>query len=353
MKALLLAGGKGTRLWPISKSQTPKQVVSPFGDTKNLLQLTIDRTLGLGFDPKDLFLVTAQNQEDILKQYWDSSLLNEIISEPEARNTAPAILLATKKLMELGINKEEGIYVFPSDHYMTDYKPNLSINLRDEILCFRIIPTRAETGYGYMNVHTGGMIRKVRHFTEKPNQETAEQYYQSWVKDPESTPEEKYFWNSGIYAFSLNSLGCALEKIDPKVYQLWKNLSYQKFLAQYSQLLTIPFDKYIAEKAYNLHSAPLEASLWRDVGTWQSVYEALSPTDSQENIHIGLGQAIFTSDTNSCLIKSDKNINIACAGVQNLAIIVSGDNILILDKDNPQAMQELITQLQNNHKDLI
>ena len=353
MKALLLAGGKGTRLWPISKSQTPKQVVSPFGYPQNLLQLTIVRTLGLGFDPKDLFLVTAQDQEDILKEYWDSSHLNEIISEPQAKGTAPAILLATKKLMELGTDEEEGIYVFPSDHYMADYSPNLSINLRDEILCFRIIPTRAETGYGYINAHTGGVIRKVRHFTEKPDKEKAEQYYQSWVTDPEGAQEEKYFWNSGIYAFSLNSLGCALEKIDPAVYQLWKNSSYAEFLAQYSQLLTSPFDKYIAERAYNLHSAPLEASSWRDVGTWQSVYEALSPSDSQENIHLGLGQMICTSNTKSCLVKSDKNINVACAGVQNLAVIVDGDNILIVDKDNPQAMQELITELQNNHEDLI
>ncbi|MDK2818390.1 MAG: mannose-1-phosphate guanylyltransferase [Spirochaetota bacterium] len=353
MKALLLAGGKGTRLWPISKSQTPKQVVSPFGDQQNLLQLTINRTLEIGFNAKDLFLVTAQNQENILKQYWDETQLNEIISEPEAKNTAPAILLATKKLLELNTDPNEVIYVFPSDHYMIDFELDLSIDCRDKIFCFRIIPTRAETGYGYIKTETNDTISKVKQFTEKPNLETVEAWYNDWLQFPKNNQQDKYFWNSGIYAFSLNSLGLALEQIDPNLYQLWKSATYQKFKEQYSKLLTTPFDKFVAEQAHNLYSAPLLAKTWRDVGTWQSVYEALASTDSQENIHVGLGQSICTSDTNSCLINSDKNITIACAGVQNLAVIISGDNILILDKKNPQAMQEIITQLQRNHKDLI
>lgn len=351
MKALLLAGGKGTRLWPLSQSHTPKQVLSPFGEEKNLLQMTIDRTLEVGFQKKDLFLVTAEEQQKILKPFWDENQFNPIIAEPNAQNTGPAILLATKKLMELQIEEEEAIYVFPSDHYIVDFKPDLNLCLHDIVLCFRIIPTRAEPGYGYMYAHTGGILRKVRSFTEKPDLATAQKWYESWSKDPEGSQEEKYFWNAGIYAFSLRSLAMALEKIDPSLYQFWKNSSYQTLLQEYHTLPKLPFDKLIAEKAHNLYCAPLNALTWRDVGTWQSIYEALA--QDPQNIHIGKGQLITTSDTRSCLISSDKNINIACAGVEDLAIIVHGDNILITKKSNPSAMTELIQNLQQNYSELI
>lgn len=351
MKALLLAGGKGTRLWPLSRSHTPKQIISPFGDEKNLLQHTIERTKGLGFNSQDIFLITAQDQEKLLQPFCTD--INEMIIEPEAKNTAPAILLGSKKLMELGTDEGEAIYVFPSDHYIVDFKPNLKLCLHDIILCFRIIPTRAETEYGYIQAHTGGITRKVRRFTEKPNKELAEQYYQSWVTDPEGVQEEKYFWNSGIYAFTLNSLGQALEKIDHRLYEWWKSSSYKEFANDYAKLPKTPFDKLIAEQAFNLHCAPLEASLWRDVGTWQSVYEALVTDNDKQNVHIGKGQIITTNNTSSCLISSDKDITIACVGVEDLAVIIANNNILIVDKKNPQAMQELITKLQNNHQQLI
>lgn len=352
MKALLLAGGKGTRLWPISKINTPKQTLSPFGEEKNLLQLTIERTQLMGFTNNDIFLVTAQEQDSLLQKIWNPYQLGMIISEPEARNTAPAILLATKKLMEQGIDKGESLYVFPTDHYISNFQPDLSINLHDIILCFRIIPTRPETGYGYMQAHTGGKIRKIRKFVEKPNQDLANEWYQSWLENPEGPQEEKLFWNSGIYAFSLNSLGNALEKINNELYHKWISLTYKEFLEYYSQLPTLPFDKLIAERTNNLYSSPLDADIWRDIGSWQSVYEALT-THSNENINIGQGKPIFTEQTKSCLVSSDKNYNIACAGVQDLAVIISGNNILITDKNNPIAMQNLINELNTNHRDLI
>ncbi|MGL5955245.1 MAG: sugar phosphate nucleotidyltransferase [Brevinema sp.] len=346
MKALLLAGGKGTRLWPLSKTQTPKQIISPFEEEKNLLEMTIERTLNLGFHNEDIFLITVQDQAPLLQPY-----ARQIIIEPEARNTAPAILLGAKKLISLYTDPEESIYVFPTDHYISNFTPNLSLDLHDIILCFRIIPTRAETGYGYIQTHTGGVIRKVRRFTEKPDQQTANQWYESWLNDPEGAQEEKYFWNSGIYAFSLNSLKLALQKIDPQLCDFWLQSDYEEFLANYTKIPKQSFDILIAEQAFNLHSAPLPADSWRDVGTWQSVYEALS-SSKLENIHLGKGQLI-TAESSSCLVKSDQDFNIACAGVDNLAIIISGNQILIADKTNPLAMQELIKKLQNDYPELI
>ncbi|MGL4677022.1 MAG: sugar phosphate nucleotidyltransferase [Brevinema sp.] len=346
MKVLLLAGGKGTRLWPLSKSQTPKQIISPFEEEKTLIQITIERTLNLGFKDQDIFLITTQNQKHLLQEY-----ATQILDEPEARNTAGAVLLGAKKLLALNTDPSESIYVFPTDHYINNFTPNLSLNLHDIILCYRIIPTRAEIGYGYIQAHTGGVIRKVRHFTEKPNQNIANQWYESWCNDPKGAQEEKYFWNSGIYAFSLNSLGLALQKIDPQIFEFWLQSTYEEFIKNYTKIPKQSFDVLIAEQAFNLHSAPLPADSWRDIGTWQSIYEALAPQGS-ENIHMGKGQLIAI-DSSSCLIKSDQKFDIACAGVDNLAVIISGDKILITNKNNPKAMQKLINKLQDDYPELI
>lgn len=352
MKALLLAGGTGTRLWPISKKTTPKQSISPFQKDKNLLEMTIERTIELGFNPKDISLITTEEQSQLFIENCNNYHLAPTITEPFARNTAPAILLGAKKLLSEGLDKGEAIYVFPSDQYIEDFQPNLNIALDDMILCFRIVPSRVETGYGYIQPYTGGIIRKVRLFTEKPNIDIAKEWYQSWIDNPEGPQEEKYFWNSGIYAFTLNSLTECLRRLDSEFCEMWLNSSYDDFVQNYEQLPKESFDVFIAEKAYNLHSAPLNAKSWRDVGTWQSVYEALAYNNLEQNIHIGQGQ-IITADTTSCLIKSDKQINIACAGIENLAIIIDEDKILIADKSNPNAMQELISKLQNNYPDLI
>lgn len=352
MKALLLAGGKGTRLWPISKTDTPKQKISPFQDDKNLLEMTIERTLELGFKADDISIITFQEQSQLFDQECSTYNLAPTIVEPIAKNTGPAILLGAKKLLCEGLDQGEQIYVFPSDHYITNFTPNLKLALDDMILCFRIIPTRAETGYGYIQSHTGGITRKVRLFTEKPNAELAEQWYQSWIDDPEGPQEEKFFWNSGIYAFTLNSLTECLRRIEPEICDFWLESSYEEFVKNYENLPTLSFDVMIAERAYNLHSVPLEATSWRDVGTWKSVFEALSNNDPKANIHIGQGQCI-SMDSHSCLTKSDQPFNITCAGVDNLAIIISGNNILITDKNNPTSMQHLIEELQKNHGDLI
>ena len=352
MKALLLAGGKGTRLWPISKANTPKQTLSPFGEDKNLLQITIERTLNIGFNPKDIYLVTAKNQENLMHPLWKPYQLGPVIAEPVAKNTAAAILLATKKLMEEGTDLGEAIYVFPTDHYIMDFEPNLLVDLHDIILCFRIVPTRAETGYGYIQAHTGGDIRKVRSFTEKPDGALATEWLQSWLENPEGVQEEKYFWNAGIYAFSLHSLGSALKKIDYDLYQTWMTLSYDELVNSYEKLPTLPIDKLIAEQAYNLHCTPLKASTWRDIGSWQSIYEALSE-NSGENIHLGKGILITTEGTSSCFVSSDKEYNIACAGVEDLAVVIDGNNILITNKKDPEAMQHLINKLNTQHRNLI
>ncbi|MGL4563147.1 MAG: sugar phosphate nucleotidyltransferase [Brevinema sp.] len=351
MHALLLAGGKGTRLWPLSKKQTPKQLLSPLGDEKSLLEHTIDRTKNIGFDPHHIHLVTSEEQVTEISQVWNGLGLGSIIAEPIAQNTAPAILLAVKKLIKENIACDESIYVFPTDHYITDFKPNLTLNLKDIIFCYRIKPTRPEIEYGYMQAHTGGIIRKVRSFKEKPDINTAELWFDSWVKDPNGGEEEKYFWNAGIYAFTINSLKSALEKIDKTLYHLWYDSSYEEFLNLYNTLPKEPFDKLIAEKAYNLHCAPLPATSWRDIGSWESIHEALR-SNINDTVTLGKGTVIH-ENTSSCLIFNDQEINVICGGLENLAIIIKNNNILIVDKNKPETIQKLIKKIQDQYPELM
>jgi len=353
MYALLLAGGKGTRLWPLSKSETPKQILSPLGEQDNLLEMTIKRIQNCTYENSKILLITVEDQKSLLEKYWLPFNLGEIIAEPIALNTAPAILLATKYLHSQNINPHEAIYVFPTDHYIRNLQLDNTLDLSEKILCFRIIPSRAETGYGYIQIQDDIEPRKVSSFKEKPTQELANKWYKAWLEDNiQSKSKDKYFWNSGIYGFSLNSLGNALKEIDLSLYNKWINLSYSEFLVEYSHLPNLPFDKLIAENANNLYSLPLPADSWRDIGVWESIHEALrnKPLD---NIQLGKGNFIPTSTTNSCLISSDKNINIACAGVNNLAIIIAENNILIADKNDPAAIQELISKLQKEYPNLL
>ncbi|MGL4366952.1 MAG: sugar phosphate nucleotidyltransferase [Brevinemataceae bacterium] len=346
MKAVILAGGKGTRLWPISKKDTPKQILSPLGGNRNLLETAVERTESIGFQSKDIYLLTSENQQHLLSPYWKKGL-GEIISEPSARNTGPAILLACKYFMETSKDFHESIYFFASDHVIRDLNIDFSLRMDDMILCFRIIPTRADSNYGYIQAHTGGITRKVRLFKEKPDQATANLWYQSWKNNPEGPQEEKYFWNSGIYGLTLHSLSSALQKIDPSLYEFWFNSSYEEFRKNYDRLPQIPFDCMIAEKAYNLHSVPLNASSWNDIGSWESIHKALRNNPS-DNIIIGSGTVITTEQTKGCLISCDQNYTIACAGVENLAVIICGNKILIADKNNASSIQELISKLDPN-----
>lgn len=350
MYGLILAGGQGTRLWPLSRKNMPKQMLAPLGEDKSLLAMTIERIQTAGFPSKNIHLITAESQKEDLKAIWNQYSIGTIIAEPEAKNTGPAVLLGVKYLLEQGASNNEPIYIFPSDHYISSFHPNLTLDLSDKIICFYVAPTRPETGYGYIEIEAENGLQRVKNFKEKPDASTAKKWF-DLSKNSTLHTQSKFFWNSGIYGFSAASIEKAIKKSNPELFDLWKNSSYANFLKQYSTIPKIPFDKLVAEKADNLYTLKLPATHWRDIGTWESVHEALSSNGSS---NVAAGKSIITAaDSSGCLGYSTQRKLIAFAGVENIAVIETPDCILIVDKNNPQAMQDILETIKSEHSDLL
>ncbi|MGL5722833.1 MAG: sugar phosphate nucleotidyltransferase [Brevinema sp.] len=347
MIALVLAGGQGTRLWPLSRSAMPKQMLSPLNEDKPLVRQTAERIAAQGIDPQSIYLVTTAQQAPLFKEAWEG--FGTIITEPDAKNTAPAVLLAVKYLQENGVSETEAITIFASDHYISDFKFDTTIDATDAIFCYTLKPTRPETGYGYIQLEaSSSLARKVDSFKEKPKLDFATQWFEAWEKTPDE-PSNK-FWNAGIYTFSIQSLLTVLEKSAPQLAARWKESNYKQFEAEYSSCPKVAFDILIAEKATNLYALPLDCTKWRDIGTWESVHEALA---SSSTANAAAGEATITAvSSQGCLGFSKTKKIIAFAGVEHLAVIDTEDALLIVDKNNSVAMKELLDKLASDHPEV-
>lgn len=346
MQVLILAGGRGTRLWPLSRAESPKQLLAPLDDEKSLLVQTAERVCAQGIPSENIHLVTTKQQAHLFQELWKG--YGGIIEESAAKNTGPAVLLGVKYLLEKGISSTEAIAVFPSDHYISDFCFNADEDCAQCILCYRIIPTRPETGYGYIQTHGGDICRKVEAFKEKPDALIAQAWFDAWKKTPNNVDNK--FWNSGIYVFSVNSLSYVLKASIPDVYALWQEEPYDELIKKYSFFPQISFDVLVAEKADNLYSLPLPCSKWRDIGTWESVHEALR-SESSDNVAAGKASVVASESAGNLAFSKTKK-TIAFAGVSDLAVIDTGDAILVADKKNSTAMKELLDTLAVQYKDL-
>ena len=347
MIALVLAGGQGTRLWPLSRSAMPKQMLSPLNEGTPLVRQTAERIAAQGIDPQSIFLVTTIQQAPLFKEAWKG--FGAIIAEPAAKNTAPAVLLAVKYLQKLGVSETEAITIFASDHYISDFKFDTTLDASESIFCYTLKPTRPETGYGYIQLEaSSSQARKVHSFKEKPNQDLANEWFEAWQKNPKDSTNK--FWNAGIYTFSTKSLLAVLRKSDSSLAERWEKSSYEQFESDYSSCPKVSFDVLIAEKAPNLYGLPLNCSKWRDIGTWESVHEALA---SSPISNAAAGNATITAvSSQGCLGFSKTEKLIAFAGVDNLAVIDTGDALLVVDKNNSVAMKALLDKLASDHPEV-
>jgi mannose-1-phosphate guanylyltransferase len=330
---IIMAGGIGSRFWPLSRSNKPKQFLDILGTGKSLLQQTFDRATQ--FCPLDnIYIVTGEPYKNQVLEQLPVISEKQVLLEPMRRNTAPCIAFANQKILKR--NPNAIVVVAPSDHLILNealFCQTISKALgfaasNNALLTIGIRPNRPETGYGYIQVsekpHKSiSTLFKVKTFTEKPNLEMAKIFLQSG----------EFFWNSGVFIWSLKAIEDAFVKLLPEVSGLFHDISStfetpsenKTVAAAYSECRNISIDYGIMEKADNVYVICAEFG-WSDLGSWGSLYQN-SPKDSHENAISGKDVMLY--DVKNTLINVPNNKLVVLQGLENY-IVVESDNILLI-----------------------
>ncbi len=319
--ALIMAGGKGTRFWPKSTDEMPKQFLNLI-DEKTMIQLTFERLLKI-IPSERIFVVTGEKYKNLVKEQLESLPDRNIIVEPIGRNTAPCILLASMYIKQ--IYKDATIAVLPSDHAISNNDEFCNIlqtannylenENRKAIVTIGITPNRPETGYGYIKCEkSDDKIIKVDKFVEKPDIETAKQYLE----------EGTYLWNAGMFIFDVNNMLKELEQ-NYSGYKALEELpnitdsSYQDVLKKiYPECEAISIDYAVMEKSKNIYVIPGDFG-WDDIGTWLSLLRYIKP-DGNNNFFKGKIEEY--NSTNNIVYAGNKRI-----------ILLNAEDIFCIDTD--------------------
>lgn len=283
MKAIILAGGGGTRLWPLSTEACPKQFLNLISE-KPMIVETIHRVSSL-CNNSDVVVVTNEKYSITTRQILEKWDLNDVhvIAEPARRNTAPAIILALKYCIDvLKTAGNEPIIIFPCDHAIRSqelYIQTLSEATRKinegKIVTLGVVPRSPDTGYGYIKAKSSiGKISDALEFKEKPDFEKAQQYLK----------EGTYYWNGGIYGFSYDVFCQELAAINSSLFEFVKQ-PYVKLISKYESIDAISIDCAVSEKSKNICIVPLKSE-WSDIGSFKSYYDYM-PKDEKNNVVIG------------------------------------------------------------------
>jgi mannose-1-phosphate guanylyltransferase / mannose-6-phosphate isomerase len=340
MKVVILAGGGGTRLWPFSRLDYPKQFLV-FKDQESLLQKSVKRFVDLSFVEKIIVVTQAHYAHLVEKQLAkiDPDGKIRILVEPYRKNTAPAISLAVRYIEEkLGASSDSPILILPSDHLISPEDVFLSYlmkvkekRVQDKIVTFGIFPNRPETGYGYIQAgkKKNALFHEVKRFVEKPDLEKAKQYLF----------EGNYYWNAGIFFFTPNVYWQELQRHAPEIYTIARE-SYLELFHRFDQMPDISIDYALMEKTHNLLLCPLPVS-WSDVGCWDSVYDVLEK-DHNANVKVG---NVVDIDTKNSLIMGGKKL-ISTIGLEDVLIVETPDALFMAKKGESQKVKKLIEELQ-------
>ena len=343
-----MAGGIGSRVWPFSRNNRPKQVLDFFGTGRSLLQMTFDRFSRL-MPVENILIVSNILYRDLILEQLPEIKPSQVLLEPNRRNTAPCIAYAVNRIKSM--TDKANIVVAPSDHlimkeidFIDAIKTGLDfVEHNDSLLTLGIKPSRPETGYGYIQIDEGdSSLRKVKTFTEKPNAELAQIFFETG----------EFFWNSGIFLWNLQTIDHAFHSLLPEVAlkfdggkNVYNTVDEQKFIDDmYATCPNISIDYGIMEKAANVHVLCSDFG-WTDLGTWGSLYE-MSEKDVDANVTLKCKTMFYESKSNIVALPSDK-----LAVIQDLNgyIVAESDNVLLICKlEDEQRIRQFVNDVNVN-----
>jgi mannose-1-phosphate guanylyltransferase len=339
---VIMAGGIGSRFWPVSRNAFPKQFIDIMGVGKTLLQLTYERFLPI-CKKENIFIVSNEQYRDLIAEQLPDLNLNQLLCEPMRKNTAPCVMYACTRIKML--NENANIIIAASDHFITKInayhqvlqKALEHVSKHNHLVTLGIEPTRPDTGYGYIQfeqMEKDGGVHKVKTFTEKPNYELAVQFIKS----------EEFLWNSGMFIWNVKTILKAIEQHLPEVTEAFKDAekhltkkSEAKFIADaYSQCTNISIDFGVMEKAKNVRVIPSGFG-WSDVGTWDSLYN-LKQKDYYDNAVSGKNVFCYDAQKNMVHVPDKKLVIIQ--GLDNYIVVDTPDALLICSKTSEQKIKD-------------
>ena len=338
---MILSGGSGTRLWPLSRESYPKQFLKLYGG-KTLLQHTADRLLKM-IEPEYLKVIAGEKWCDLVSRQLKNLSGDFIIKEPCARGTAPAIILAVNEIIKAGAENEDVVIITPSDGAITNVEVFIeALKVAVEAACEGFItvlgiePTRPETGFGYIRrgkKFPGGFFEAER-FVEKPDLRTAMKYYQS----------RSYFWNGGIFIFTIASLMRELKQADEELYNALKSDNMRE---NFADLKNISFDNALMERAERVAFVPLINSGWSDVGSWDALHDIL---EHDENNNTFNGDVINLNGHNNYIYSPDKLV--VLNNIDDLVFVNAPEAIFITRRGMSQDVRNVVKYLkEHGHED--
>jgi len=345
VKAVVLAGGSGTRLWPLSRKGYPKQFLKLNGE-KSLFQQTVERLLAV-MEPADILVVTNSEYEFHIKTDLNALLGDEtarsvnVIFEPQSRNTAPAIALGVKFLRDMSrVGRDEVIFIGPSDHvirptedFVRFVQHSAAAAKKGYIVTYGIRPTRPETGYGYILkgeklADADFDIYTVKGFKEKPDAALAEKYM----------TDGAHLWNSGMFLFTAGVIEEEYRRYAPEIAAIF-DLTFDQALARFAAMPDISIDYAVMERSEKLVTLPLDI-FWNDVGSWDALFEILD-RDADGNAISGDVTAV---DTDHTMIIGGKRLT-AAIGLSDCLIVETDDVVLIARRGHTQKVKEVVEGL--------
>ncbi|MDH5367243.1 MAG: mannose-1-phosphate guanylyltransferase [Cyclobacteriaceae bacterium] len=342
---VIMAGGTGTRFWPYSRQQKPKQFLDILGVGKSLLQLTFDRFAKI-IPEENIFIVTNDQYEKITKEQLPQLGNDQLLLEPLKKNTAPCIAYASTKILKK--NKDARIVVSPSDHAIFNEDEfintiNTGLNNTDDksLITIGINPTRPDTGYGYIQYKdSSNVLKKVKTFTEKPNKEIAEKFIESG----------DYVWNAGIFIWKATAIMAAYEEYLPVIHEAFLEIgsdyytdSEQNTISRvYMLCKNISVDYGIMEKSNDVQML-LGNFTWLDLGHWNSLHDSL---DKDENENLIQANALLY-DVNNTIIKGNEDKMIVVEGLEGYVVADCDNVLLICKKDNEAKMRQFVNDVKS------